>query len=619
MYGLLVEFHEMTPSRTRTAKAIVLLSLVAATCGAAPRSRRDVRIVGGHRWGYPLTKKMLMAFCRERDVPKRRFAVKKWSDWKVVERFEKGEGDLFVHYALTEVSGARGVKKTCERYLVGQARAAVIASERSRTSSMTTRQVRDGVRGATRSERRGPEGQMTYCGESRWSSVSSHVIRRSCMLVGDNYSSPFYAFRTDMEVCPSPATIVRKVARNPRAIGTLLWKGNRLRGVKAVPIAEDQDGPFVAPSTEPIIQEDYPLSEYVVLYVKPDAPELAREFCEFAVGEEGSKIATQEGLFTPYRQRQYQEKRRLREARLGRGERVSAVAVGGGRTLMGDLATEYVRAKQAIRLSCVPCPTERYAMRGFLRVSMLGGGGEGKARDLLLLEDRPSAEAMREYGEKWNELRPTEHLVAGRGVAIVVNRANKLKSLTLGQVRAIFSRQVSDWEIVGGTGLSAQEGAGGVPIKSYGLAPGDPAAGIFYEECLGRGKLRNVRYKQNSAGAVAAVSMNAGGIAFVDLAEVSGDTDGVKVLPLRLGAGEQARVVRPTARNIRNAMYPLSERLRLYVHPEAGEAAKGFARFVATCGGSEETIYTDVVGEVREVYWKHGLVPMAEMRMRNEE
>ena len=55
--------------------------------------------------------------------------------------------------------------------------------------------------------------------------------------------------------------------------------------------------------------------------------------------------------------------------------------------------------------------------------------------------------------------------MAGRAVAIVVNRANGLKSLTLGQVRAIFSGQVSDWEIVGGTGLSAQEGAGSVSRK----------------------------------------------------------------------------------------------------------------------------------------------------------
>ena len=37
----------------------------------------------------------------------------------------------------------------------------------------------------------------------------------------------------------------------------------------------------------------------MVLHVKPDAPELAREFCEFAVGEEGSEIATEKTLFTP--------------------------------------------------------------------------------------------------------------------------------------------------------------------------------------------------------------------------------------------------------------------------------------------------------------------------------
>ena len=599
---------------------VVILSLTAASSCLAGRDAPHTQIAGAHAWGFPVVKKLLVEFCEKRRVPHERFTVEKWNDRNCVDRFERGNADMLVHYEVSEVKDqVREDGEACERFVLGQAKAALIAGPRSGISGMTIAEVRSSLRMLGRARKDRVRERPTYYGESRWNAVSSRVIQRASLAVGPDHPGSFYALREDMTVCGNGKTVARNVANHRDAVGTLLWTGERFRSVKTVPVAETADGPFVAPSTEPIIQEDYPLSEYVVLYLKPDAPELAREFCEFAVGEEGSEIATEAGMFTPYRQRKYEENQRLRKARLGRGKEVTAVAVGGGRALMGDLVTEYVRAKQAIRLSCVPCPSERYAMRGFLGVSMLGGKGRGgKARDLLLLEDRPSAEVMREYGEKWNELRPTEHLVAGRAVAIVVNRANKLKLLTLGQVRAIFSGQVSDWEIVGGTGLSAQEDADAVPIRSFGLSPGDPAAGIFYEECLGRSELRNVGYKKSSAEAVAAVSMNAGGIAFVDMAEVSGDTDGVKVLPLRLGAGEQARVVRPTARNIRNAMYPLSERLRLYVHPEASEAAKGFARFVATCGGSDQTPYGDVVGEVREVYRKHGLIGMAEMRMRND-
>jgi hypothetical protein len=240
----------MTRHRSFRVRATVLLLLVAATCGAATRSGQTVRIVGGHRWAFPVVRKMLLEFCRRREVPKGRFGMERWSDWKVTGRFRGGEGDVLVHYALTEVGG--GVGDPHERFLVGQARAAVVVAARSRISGMALRQLRVLLSG----QNRGADkflARITYLGEPKWGSISGHVLRRSCMLMGRDYSGPFFAFRDDMVVCSGPGTVVRKVARNPRAVGTLLWKGDRPPGVKVIPIAEDEDGPYVKPTAKPLL------------------------------------------------------------------------------------------------------------------------------------------------------------------------------------------------------------------------------------------------------------------------------------------------------------------------------------------------------------------------------
>ena len=363
--------------------ASIALLLLTGAWVAAAENAEPIRIVGGHRWGFGTLTGQLRSFCREREVPHETFAVDRWSDYNCARKFTEGDADILLHYELTDVkSGTEedGRPQHCERFIIGQAKAAIVAPARGRFPRMSMSEVRGLLRAATKAEKEKRKRRWAVFSESKWRSISGHVLRRSCMLLGDDYSGPFYVFRDDMNVLPSPTAVAGKVARSRRTVGTLLWEDSTMPGVKPLPIGKTEEGPFVIPSSEPIIQEDYPLSEYVVLYLKPDAPKLAREFCEFVVGKEGSKIATEAGLFTPYRQRQHEEKKRLREARLGRGERVTAVAVGGGRALMGDLAAEYVRAKEAIRLSCVPFPSERYAMRGFLGVS------------------------MREYGEKCHNL-----------------------------------------------------------------------------------------------------------------------------------------------------------------------------------------------------------------------
>ncbi|MDD4890557.1 MAG: substrate-binding domain-containing protein [Phycisphaerae bacterium] len=300
------------------------------------------------------------------------------------------------------------------------------------------------------------------------------------------------------------------------------------------------------------------------------------------------------------------------------------------------MATEFVKAKAIIQLGYMPSESDVSSVGGFVMSAAVAPTPpatqpEFRGPQLLFLADRPSARAMDVHGDKWNVLQPTEHLLAGRATAIIVNSTSKLNLLTLDQVRAIFGGEVDDWATIGGTGLTPTPAArdlprrvGGVAINKFGLFQKDPAAVIFANECLPASKFKKVTLKKDTAEVVAAVSMDPQAIAFVDLSAIPGIGNApltgdfaaagqtVKALAIQLGIGEKAKIIPPTAENIKNAMYPFSQRMFLYVHPQASDTAKDFAKFMATCGGSEASPYADTVKAVMETYQKHGLIPLAD-------
>ena len=251
-------------------------------------------------------------------------------------------------------------------------------------------------------------------------------------------------------------------------------------------------------------------------------------------------------------------------------------------SLVKALVEEYARAGQAIRLLHTVSTSDVAAIGAFV--------GDHHP-DMLLLRDKPSGRAMELHGEKWLALGeggsgPEEHMIAGRAAAIIVNPANKLESLTLGQIQAIFQGDVDDWAIIGGTELAPPARPGGRPgklqINLFGLFQRDPASAIFEKEGVPRDKWKRVTLKKDTAEALAAVSMDLQAIAFVDLATIPASGQSVKILPIKFGQGEKARNIAPTAENIKSAMYPLSQRYFLYVHPQASDTAKVFDAFTTS-------------------------------------
>ena len=198
-------------------------------------------------------------------------------------------------------------------------------------------------------------------------------------------------------------------------------------------------------------------------------------------------------------------------------------------------------------------------------------------------------------------------------MAVVVNPVNKVESLTLEQIRMIFAGEIEDWNVIGSTGLTTSGGAAG-RINACGLRDTNPAAAVFYKECLPADKFKRVTLKKDTAEVLAVVSMDPQAIGFVDLATIPTTGQTAKVLGIRMKTGKDTglKPVPPTAENIKNAMYPLSQRLYLYVHPQASDTAKDFAKFIASCGGSEATPYADTVAAVMDTYRKHGLISLAD-------
>ena len=232
----------------------------------------------------------------------------------------------------------------------------------------------------------------------------------------------------------------------------------------------------------------------------------------------------------------------------------------------------------------------------------------GGQRELLVLDGKPSMLAMERHGKQWNALGadgtgPAEHVLAGQAVAVIVNPGNGVESLTMGQVRGIYSGEIEDW-----SGL----GVAGGRINKIGLPGTSAAVELFEKEALPAKDWKRVARKKDAAAVISAVGMDRNAIGFVDLTDLRAGGQNVRVLGIQVGRGARAQVVRPITESIRNAMYPLSRRIYLYVHPNASKTAKSFAEFLATSGASASSPYAETIKAVMDTYGKHGLIPLAD-------
>jgi phosphate transport system substrate-binding protein len=151
-----------------------------------------------------------------------------------------------------------------------------------------------------------------------------------------------------------------------------------------------------------------------------------------------------------------------------------------------------------------------------------------------------------EIGMSSRELSPTEkgsgideHLIAIDGIAVIVNSGNPLSDLTMEQILAIYTGEVTDWQEVGGR-------AGKIAVVSR--EPGSGTRGAFEEIVKFQDKLVNGAVEFDGTGAVKAeISRNVDAIGYISIGSLDNS-----VKPINIGG------VIPNTGNVVNGSYKIA-------------------------------------------------------------
>jgi phosphate transport system substrate-binding protein len=174
-----------------------------------------------------------------------------------------------------------------------------------------------------------------------------------------------------------------------------------------------------------------------------------------------------------------------------------------------------------------------------------------------------------EQFEKKYGYKPTKIGVALDSLAIYVNKDNPIKSLSLDEADAIFSKthkrglaDISTWGQVGVTGKLAA-----MPISIYGRNSASGTYGYFKEHTLKNGDYKNsVKEQPGSASVVEGVARDLAGIGYSGIGYA---TSGVRALPLSEKKGAPAEAA--NYQNVLSGKYPLARMLYIYVAKKPGE------------------------------------------------
>ncbi len=161
--------------------------------------------------------------------------------------------------------------------------------------------------------------------------------------------------------------------------------------------------------------------------------------------------------------------------------------------------------------------------------------------------------------------------VAKDGIAIIVNPANKVESLTLSQIKDIYTGKDKSWKDVGGE------------QAEFEIVGRDSASGtreFFFNEVLKKADFTSFMLEKNSNGAVQQfVSQTPNAIGYVGM----GFEDGVKVVSLDI----DGKKLKPTTATVKSKEYPLSRDLYFITDGEPSGSAKDFIDFLLSADGQK--------------------------------
>jgi len=206
------------------------------------------------------------------------------------------------------------------------------------------------------------------------------------------------------------------------------------------------------------------------------------------------------------------------------------------------------------------------------------GGGSGTGLAALINGTVDMANASRAIkGEEIeqaqaNGIEPVEHVVAGDAIAVVVHPSNPVSALTIAQISAIFSGQITNWREVGGEDrpivLLSRESNSGTHV-------------FFLEEVVRRGKQDDrtlfspdTLLMPSSEGISTEVRQNPNAIGYDGLGYVTPDQKMVAV------GGEGSAYVLPTVATVLDGSYPIARGLYIYTVGEPQGAIRAYLDWI---------------------------------------
>jgi phosphate transport system substrate-binding protein len=191
--------------------------------------------------------------------------------------------------------------------------------------------------------------------------------------------------------------------------------------------------------------------------------------------------------------------------------------------------------------------------------------GEGTAMIGMISRDLKAEEK-----EKYPDL--TEHQIATDGIAIIVNKDNTVPSLTLEQVKAIYSGNVTNWKDVGG-----QDAA----IVVVGRDSASGTREYFHESVMKKEDFVQTQLEKNSNGAVKqTVEQTSDAIGYVGLGYID---DTIRAVPINVNGN----LVTPTIEHVLAGTYPVSRPLHLVTKGEPEGSAAAFIAFITSPDGQK--------------------------------
>lgn len=220
----------------------------------------------------------------------------------------------------------------------------------------------------------------------------------------------------------------------------------------------------------------------------------------------------------------------------------------------------------------------------FLQVT---GGGSGIGITALLNGTADIANMSRNLKDKEMErgvishIEPVQYKVALDGIAVIVNPKNKIDSLTIEQIKGIYSGKIKNWKEVGGENLE---------IVKYGRENSSGTYEYFKERILGKDeKGKSIDFAvstqvlQGTAALGEAIAKDVKGIGYGGVGYFARRND-LKIIYLKNGQTDKA--VSPVVNGevnykvIRDGVYPLSRYLYCYTNHKPKNSAKDFINFM---------------------------------------